>query len=88
MASGAEVTIVVREGYKDMVNNLALARRFGTHLESLGRDVVEQLARLRIGGVDDRDDFQQLVKRNRDRRRLHRKVDASRRRSELSSCRQ
>ena len=34
---GVEVAIVVREGYKDMVNNLALARRFGAHLEALGR---------------------------------------------------
>src|SRR6185437_12458289 len=31
MASGVEVAIKVRAGYKDMVNNMALARRFGAH---------------------------------------------------------
>ena len=32
-------------------------------LEVLGRDVVEELLRLRIGRVDDRDDLEQLVER-------------------------
>ena len=31
MASGVEVEIQVREGYKDMINNMSLARRFGAH---------------------------------------------------------
>jgi amidohydrolase len=52
MASGVEVTIVVREGYKDMVNNLALARRFGAHLEALGRAPRETDARVGAGSTD------------------------------------
>jgi metal-dependent amidase/aminoacylase/carboxypeptidase family protein len=52
MASGVEVAIVGREGYKDMVNNLALARRFGTHLESLGRAPRETDARVGAGSTD------------------------------------
>src|SRR6202035_2828538 len=52
MASGVEVGIVVREGYKDMVNNLTLARRFGTHLEALGRAPRETDARVGAGSTD------------------------------------
>jgi metal-dependent amidase/aminoacylase/carboxypeptidase family protein len=33
MASGTTVEIVVRQGYRDMRNNMAMARRFGVHLE-------------------------------------------------------
>ena len=37
MACGVEVEIEVRVGYKDVVTNLAMARRFGDHLRALGR---------------------------------------------------
>jgi amidohydrolase len=37
MASDVSVEIGLRKGYRDMVNNMALARRFGAHLEALGR---------------------------------------------------
>jgi amidohydrolase len=52
LASGVEVAIVVREGYKDMVNNLALARRFGAHLEALGRSPRETDSRVGAGSTD------------------------------------
>jgi amidohydrolase len=52
LASGVEVSIVVREGYKDMVNNLALARRFGAHLEALGRTPRETDGRVGAGSTD------------------------------------
>jgi amidohydrolase len=52
MASGVEVTIAAREGYKDMVNNLALARRFGAHLEALGRKPHEVDGRVGAGSTD------------------------------------
>jgi amidohydrolase len=51
-ASDVEVTIAAREGYKDMVNNFALARRFGSHLESLGRTPHETDARVGAGSTD------------------------------------
>ncbi len=37
LACGVEVRIDVRRGYKNMLNNLPLARRFGAALEELGR---------------------------------------------------
>lgn len=37
LASGVAVDVVAREGYRDMRNNLTLARRFGDHLVTLGR---------------------------------------------------
>jgi amidohydrolase len=37
MASDVRVEIALRKGYRDMVNNMALARRFGAHLVALGR---------------------------------------------------
>jgi len=37
LACGVEVEITERRGYRDMRNNLALAKRFGEHLASLGR---------------------------------------------------
>ena len=52
MASGVEVEIALREGYKDMVNNMTLARRFGAHLEALGRPAVETDASLGAGSTD------------------------------------
>jgi amidohydrolase len=52
MASGVEVKIQVREGYKDMVNNMSLARRFGAHLEAGGRRAKEGDARVGAGSTD------------------------------------
>ena len=52
LASGVEVKIVVREGYKDMVNNLSMARRFGAHLEALGRKPRETDSRVGAGSTD------------------------------------
>ncbi len=37
LASGVEVDVAIREGYKDLQNNSAMAIRFGGHLEKLGR---------------------------------------------------
>ena len=53
MASDVKVEIVVREGYRDMRNNLALARRFGAHLEtSAGRKAAETDPRVGAGSTD------------------------------------
>ncbi len=52
MASDVEVTMTARSGYRDMVNNLSLARRFGKHLESFGRKPREQDARVGAGSTD------------------------------------
>lgn len=52
MASGVEVTMTARSGYRDMVNNLSLARRFGEHLESFGRKPRERDARVGAGSTD------------------------------------
>ncbi|HSO35721.1 MAG TPA: M20 family metallopeptidase [Labilithrix sp.] len=53
MASGVKVEIVVREGYRDMRNNLAMARRFGAHLEtSSGRKAAETDGRVGAGSTD------------------------------------
>jgi amidohydrolase len=52
MASGVEVKIEVREGYKDMVNNMSLARRFGAHLSDLGRPPAETDPRVGAGSTD------------------------------------
>jgi amidohydrolase len=52
MASDVSVDIQIREGYRDMVNNMALARRFGTHLESLGRRPRERDAGIGAGSTD------------------------------------
>jgi amidohydrolase len=52
MASDVEVTLSARPGYRDMVNNLALARRFGAHLEVLGRNPRERDDRVGAGSTD------------------------------------
>jgi amidohydrolase len=52
MASDVRVTLSARQGYRDMVNNLALARRFGTHLEALGRGPRERDERVGAGSTD------------------------------------
>jgi amidohydrolase len=52
MASDVKVAIRTRQGYRDLVNNLTLARRFGAHLESLGRAPRERDERIGTGSTD------------------------------------
>lgn len=52
MASGVEVAISVRQGYRDMRNNLAMARAFGHHVEALGRAARETDGRVGAGSTD------------------------------------
>jgi metal-dependent amidase/aminoacylase/carboxypeptidase family protein len=52
LASGVEVEVVVRNGYRDMRNNLPLARRFGQHLEALGRKPRELDPSVGTGSTD------------------------------------
>jgi amidohydrolase len=52
MASDVGVQIQVRKGYRDMINNMALARRFGAHLEALGRKPREHDDRVGAGSTD------------------------------------
>ncbi len=52
LASDVEVSISVRNGYRDMVNNMALARRFGAHVRSLGRQPRERDASIGAGSTD------------------------------------
>jgi amidohydrolase len=52
MASGVDVTIGVREGYRNMINNMALARCFGGHLAAQGRIARESDGRVGAGSTD------------------------------------
>jgi amidohydrolase len=54
MASGVKVQVVARQGYRDMRNNLTMARRFGAHLEGLsnGRKALETDSRVGAGSTD------------------------------------
>jgi amidohydrolase len=52
MASDVEVTATARSGYRDMRNNLKLARRFGAHLEYLGRRPRERDEHVGAGSTD------------------------------------
>lgn len=52
MASDVEVRIASRAGYKDMRNNMSIARRFGEHLASLGRAPRETDSRVGAGSTD------------------------------------
>jgi amidohydrolase len=52
MASDVQMETRVREGYRDMVNNMALARRFGRHLEALGRTPRERDDTVGAGSTD------------------------------------
>jgi amidohydrolase len=52
MASDVGVEIQVRQGYRDMLNNMALARHFGAHLAALGREPREDDARVGAGSTD------------------------------------
>ena len=52
MASDVKVEIRVRHGYRDMKNNMALARRFGEHLRGLGRVPRERDDTIGAGSTD------------------------------------
>jgi amidohydrolase len=52
MASDVRVEASVRRGYRDMVNNLALARVFGAHLSALGRTPRERDDTIGTGSTD------------------------------------
>lgn len=52
LACGVEVTLTARRGYKDMRNNLPLARVFGEQLRALGRDARESDERVGTGSTD------------------------------------
>ncbi len=52
MASDVEITARVRHGYRDMVNNMTLARRFGAQLEALGRHPRERDESVGCGSTD------------------------------------
>ena len=52
MASGVTVEIVPRQGYRDMRNNLTLARAFGVHLASRGRVAEEATDKVGAGSTD------------------------------------
>jgi amidohydrolase len=52
MACGVEVSISIRQGYREMKNNLAIARRFGAALAALGRPARETDPRVGSGSTD------------------------------------
>ena len=52
LACGVEVELTVREGYRDMINNMTMARRFGAHLEGLGRRAAEGDDTVGAGSTD------------------------------------
>ena len=54
LASDVKVEIVARQGYRDMRNNMAMARRFGAHLEGAasGRKALETDERVGAGSTD------------------------------------
>lgn len=52
MASGVTVDVAPRQGYRDMRNNLTLARAFGTHLAARGRVAEEATDKVGAGSTD------------------------------------
>jgi len=52
MACGVEVNLSIRQGYREMKNNLAIARRFGAALAALGRPARETDPRVGSGSTD------------------------------------
>lgn len=52
LACGVEVSLVTHEGYKDMITNLPMARRFAEHLRSLGRSPAETDESVGAGSTD------------------------------------
>lgn len=52
MASGVTVEVTPRRGYRDMRNNLSLARAFGAHLAARGRVAEEATDKVGAGSTD------------------------------------
>jgi amidohydrolase len=52
MACDVEITIRRRRGYRNMNNNMAMARRFGDHLSALGRSPIERDPSVGTGSTD------------------------------------
>lgn len=52
MASEVNVELVTRQGYRDMKNNMAIARRFGAHANTLGRKPRESDPTVGAGSTD------------------------------------
>jgi metal-dependent amidase/aminoacylase/carboxypeptidase family protein len=52
LASAVEVDFVEKRGYREMWNNMALARRFGTALQELGRSAEEEDSSVGAGSTD------------------------------------
>jgi amidohydrolase len=52
MASDVQMRADTRRGYRDLINNMALARRFGLHLQALGRSPREQDDHVGAGSTD------------------------------------
>jgi amidohydrolase len=52
LACGVDVSLEVRTGYREMVNNMTLARRFGAALEALGRKPRERDDSVGAGSTD------------------------------------
>ncbi len=52
MASDVRAELEARVGYRDMKNNLSMARRFGAHLEAGGRKARESDPRVGAGSTD------------------------------------
>jgi metal-dependent amidase/aminoacylase/carboxypeptidase family protein len=52
LACGVKVELAVRSGYRDMLNNMTIARRFGAALEALGRKARETDTRIGAGSTD------------------------------------
>jgi len=52
LACGVEVRVEARSGYREMRNNMTMARRFGAALEVLGRTPRETDARIGAGSTD------------------------------------
>jgi amidohydrolase len=52
LACGVEVALHERRGYREMNNNLVMARRFGAALEALGRHALESDTRVGAGSTD------------------------------------
>ncbi len=52
LASGVEVEILEKRGYREMRNNMAIARRFGDALRELGRSARDGDARVGAGSSD------------------------------------
>lgn len=52
LASDVDVELIARQGYRDMRNNMTLARAFGQHLAALGRRARETDERVGAGSTD------------------------------------